>query len=158
MKKSRVFAVILSCILALSVVSFAACGKTYTVTFDCAGGGTIESQTVKQDGKAIKPEKDPEKTGFVFNGWYLNDVPYSFDAAVTADITLVAKWKTAEYTVTFKSEGASDEVKKILHGNAGSSRKTPKERVSFSTAGTAARKDTTFPFPYPKTSNLSQSG
>lgn len=130
MKKSRVFAVILSCILALSVVSFAACGKTYTVTFDCAGGGTIESQTVKQDGKAIKPEKDPEKTGFVFNGWYLNDVPYSFDAAVTADITLVAKWKTAEYTVTFKSEGASDEVKKILHGNAAVKPKDP-EREGF---------------------------
>ncbi len=39
MKKNRVLAVILSCILALGVVSFAACGKTYTVSFDCAGGG-----------------------------------------------------------------------------------------------------------------------
>lgn len=38
MKKKSAIATVLACVLALGVLSFAACGKTYTVSFDCAGG------------------------------------------------------------------------------------------------------------------------
>ena len=40
MKKKSAIATVLACVLALGVLSFAACGKTHTVSFDCAGGGS----------------------------------------------------------------------------------------------------------------------
>ncbi|MCI8612616.1 MAG: InlB B-repeat-containing protein [Clostridia bacterium] len=117
MKKKSAIATVLACVLALGVLSFAACGKTYTVSFDCAGGGQIASQTVGEGGKAEKPA-DPVREGFVFGGWYLGDTPYSFDSAVTADIVLRAKWDTKYVKVTFKSEGENDEVKSVAYDTA----------------------------------------
>ena len=65
----------------------------YKVTFD-ADGGTPEpkEQTVKAGEKATKPEEDPKKTGYKFDGWMLDGKAYDFDTEVTKDITLTAKW------------------------------------------------------------------
>ena len=69
----------------------------YTVSFDSNGGTSVESQQVMEGRKAKKPE-DPIKDGYVFDGWYLNDEPWSFIGFdVTDDITLVAKWRE-DYT------------------------------------------------------------
>lgn len=94
------------------------------------GGGTIESQTVSEGKKAVKPKNDPEKVGYTFDGWQLNGVPYSFDTPVTQDITLVAAWKVEELSVTFKSEGLPDDVKKVIYGNAAVQPKDP-ERSGY---------------------------
>ena len=40
---------------------------------------------------AIKPA-DPTKNGYLFAGWYLEDMQYAFDTTVTTDITLKAHW------------------------------------------------------------------
>jgi len=68
---------------------------TYTVTFDANGHGTAPSpQNVDYGSTASKPT-DPSETGYTFGGWYLNDactLPYSFDSAVIANVTLYAKW------------------------------------------------------------------
>lgn len=85
--------------------------KTYTVTFDSAGGSTVPPQTVK-DGEKAKEPAQPTREDFTFNGWFLEDSPYSFDTPVTSNITLVAKWtanapEPTTYTVTFDSQGGT---------------------------------------------------
>ena len=67
---------------------------TYTVTFNSNGGSDVESQTVESGSKATEPAV-PEKNGSIFNGWYSDSgltTPFSFDMAITGDITLYAKW------------------------------------------------------------------
>ena len=67
----------------------------YTVTFNANGHGTAPAaQTVTYGGKATQPAA-PSATGFTFGGWYTDAActkAYSFSTAVTANITLYAKW------------------------------------------------------------------
>lgn len=70
--------------------------RTYTVTFDLNGAiGSVESQTIRVGGNAVKPDVDPTRSGYTFNGWYSDKngaKVYDFDSPVGADITLYAKW------------------------------------------------------------------
>ena len=61
-----------------------------TVTFK-DGETTVATQTVKYGEYAGKPA-DPEKAGWVFDGWYLGTEPFDFTTQVTENITLTAKW------------------------------------------------------------------
>ena len=75
----------------------------FTVSFDSNEGSAIPAQIVKEGKKVIKPE-DPTRSGYVFVAWYkekeLTD-EWEFDTdAVTADITLYAKWVADEYALT----------------------------------------------------------
>ena len=89
---------------------------TYTVTFDSDGGSVVESAVVKDGAKVTKP-KDPTKAGYTFKGWFIGDKEYAFETAVTANITLKAKWEVVTYTVTFDSDGGSDvAAAKVNHG------------------------------------------
>ena len=82
--------------------------QIYTVTFDANGHGTApDAQTVAYNGKAIKPN-DLTETGWTFGGWYTEaacTTEYDFNAAVTSNITLYAKWTAVELTVTFDANG-----------------------------------------------------
>ena len=69
--------------------------KTFTVTFDSNGGSAVVSQTVEEGAKAVKPA-NPTRSGYTFDGWYLDDKEYSFDTPVSSDITLTAKWTKNE--------------------------------------------------------------
>ena len=79
--------------------------KTYTVTFDSNGGSDVSSQSLRYGATATKPA-DPTKTAtttteYTFADWYSDSgltTSFSFDTAITADITLYAKW--TETTVT----------------------------------------------------------
>ena len=87
---------------------------TFTVTFNSNGGSAVPSQVVKSGEKAVKPS-NPTKSGCTFSGWYSDaalTTQYNFNSAVTANITLYAKWTTSSgggggpvgptyYTVTF---------------------------------------------------------
>lgn len=72
-----------------------------TITFDSMGGSSVPAQTVYIGQSATEPT--PTKEHFAFVGWYTeNNVPYNFNAELTKDITLYAKWKPlnlAQYTV-----------------------------------------------------------
>ena len=81
--------------------------ETYTVTFDSDGGSEIKPVTVKDGEKVTKPEADPTKDGYTFKGWFNGETEYDFEASVTANITLKAKWEAGTYTVTFDSDGGS---------------------------------------------------
>ena len=70
----------------------------YTVKFDTDGGNEISSQTVKENGKASEPNS-PEKEGYTFDGWYTDKeliTAFDFDAKVTKNFTLYAKWTEKE--------------------------------------------------------------
>lgn len=92
--------------------SFAACNdaKSFTVAFDTDGGSAVSSQTVKDGEKAVEPTA-PTKSNCNFDGWYLGEAEYDFEAPVTSDLTLIAHWKDAPepttHTVTFNSDGGS---------------------------------------------------
>ena len=62
----------------------------FTVTFDSDGGSAVTAQKVLNS-PAIKPA-DSTKNGYLFAGWYLEDMQYAFDTTVTTDITLKAHW------------------------------------------------------------------
>ena len=70
----------------------------YTITFDSNGGSTVDSQTVFNGDKVIKPA-DPEKKDCSFGGWYSDrdlSAPYDFSAPVQSDMMLYAKWVDKE--------------------------------------------------------------
>mgnify|MGYP000015473931 FL=1 len=67
--------------------------KYYTVTFDA--DGEKESVSVKEGEKASEKEA-PQKEGYTFLGWYLEDQKYDFETPVSTDITLCAKWEKNE--------------------------------------------------------------
>lgn len=64
----------------------------YTITFDTAGGSSIDSIVVKENDTITKPN-DPTKEGYTFLGWYIGDEEFNFEDLVKSDLTLVAKWE-----------------------------------------------------------------
>ncbi|MDD6360569.1 MAG: InlB B-repeat-containing protein [Christensenellaceae bacterium] len=84
------------------------CGRTrtesisalgYTMAFDSQGGSAVAS-IVKDAGEEVTAPADPERTGFVFLGWFADKdqsvfegaTPYVFDKMPEANVTLYAKW------------------------------------------------------------------
>ena len=78
-----------------------------TVTYAYGAlGGTYATQIVQAGEKAIEPDV-PSRQGYQFTGWYLDDTKYDFNAAVTGDMTLTAKWTANSYTITFDTDGGN---------------------------------------------------
>ena len=77
--------------------------EKHLVTFNTQGGSSVEAQLVTS-GEAVTQPSDPERTGYIFRGWYTDEActeAYDFAAAVTADLTLYAKWEAVHtHTVT----------------------------------------------------------
>ena len=65
---------------------------THTITFDSAGGNNISQQTVTDGEQASRPDQDPSRVGYTFDGWFTGNVAYDFTQPVTKDLTLTAKW------------------------------------------------------------------
>ena len=51
--------------------------NSVTVKFDTQGAGSIEDITVEKGEKVPKPQ-DPQKAGYTFDGWYVDDEKWSF--------------------------------------------------------------------------------
>jgi uncharacterized repeat protein (TIGR02543 family) len=65
------------------------------VTFNSNGGSAVPKQRIVYGAKALVPDPAPEKAGYNSVTWYSDPdltIPYDFDLAVTANITLYAKW------------------------------------------------------------------
>ncbi len=68
--------------------------QAHRVKFDTQGGSSIDNQTPASGSTVAKPA-DPTREGYTFGGWYTDAActkAYDFSAAVTADMTLYAKW------------------------------------------------------------------
>lgn len=109
--------------------------NSFVITFNSNGGSSVATQTVKSGEKISKPA-NPTKSGYTFNGWYLNDKKFDFNTSITSNITLVAKWtknqttestqnQTTEstqtvtkYTVSFNSNGGSSIASQTITAGA----------------------------------------
>lgn len=86
--------------------------ETYTVTFNTNGGSAVSEQKIETGNKATKPN-DPSKTDYKFIGWYTDEAltkEFSFDTAITSNITLYAKWEAVQPEVTY-------EINYVLNGH-----------------------------------------
>ncbi len=86
-------------IMTLDGATLTFCEKIgYTVSFNSNGGSQISSVTVT-NGKPLTTLIEPNKTGYVFEGWYIDEAlttPFNFGVTlITKDITLYAKWSEA---------------------------------------------------------------
>lgn len=72
----------------------------WVVTFNPDNGEPAFTQNVEYEGKATEPAA-PEKTGYTFDGWYLDEAEasFSFDTTITSDITLTAKWHVTLHNI-----------------------------------------------------------
>lgn len=64
------------------------------ISFNTGEGSKVDFQTTAANGSVAKPA-DPTREGYTFAGWYTDEActeAYDFSAAVTADMTLYAKW------------------------------------------------------------------
>lgn len=64
------------------------------VSFSAGEGSKVDFQTTAVNGSVAKPA-DPMRKGYTFAGWYTDEActeAYDFSVAVTADMTLYAKW------------------------------------------------------------------
>ncbi len=83
-------------------------GTPVTVTYEYGKLGGIYAKQIVQAGEtAIEPDV-PSRQGYQFTGWYLDDTKYDFNAAVTGDMTLTARWTVNQYTITFDTDGGSE--------------------------------------------------
>jgi uncharacterized repeat protein (TIGR02543 family) len=83
--------------------------NAYTVTFNAAGGSVSpESQAADHNTTLGALLPTPTKPGHTFGGWYTSGgTQFTASTAVTADITIYAKWTINQYTVTFDAAGGS---------------------------------------------------
>ncbi len=68
--------------------------QAHCVKFNSQGGSSVKDQTPASGSTVTKPA-DPTREGYTFAGWYTDAActkAYDFSAAVTADMTLYAKW------------------------------------------------------------------
>ena len=103
MRTRRIFLIALALLLCLGV--FASCKDGnkdgdeseiyYTVTFNSNGGEEISPKLVKK-GATVDEPTNPTRDGYVFDGWYHGTRRWAFSFSVTEDMTLDARWVTAD--------------------------------------------------------------
>jgi uncharacterized repeat protein (TIGR02543 family) len=80
----------------------------WVVTFVSNGGSSVATQYVVPGNTATLPDPGSVWSGHVFEGWYSDSgltAVYDFDASVTADTTLYAKWTSvSSYTLTYNAD------------------------------------------------------
>jgi len=105
----------------------------YTVTFDVEGD--LETQSILEGLTVNEPTEAPEKQGFVFAGWYVNDTLYNFSTPVTSNLNIVAVFEliqNADYTIEFYEQRITDNTYQRLSNEVLSG--TPGQMVVFNRA------------------------
>ena len=77
--------------------------STLTVHFDTGGGKPqpADQHFPTTNGRVKRPSPDPEREGFLFDGWFTGQVAYDFSRPVTRDLTLTAHWSPASRNSTW---------------------------------------------------------
>ncbi len=84
--------------------------STYTVKFDSNGGSKVSSKKV-QSGKTVASPKTT-RAKYTFVGWYKGSKKYNFNAKVTSNLTLKAKWKKVTVSTTAIKSAKNNKSKK----------------------------------------------
>ena len=93
--------------------------RTYTVTFDVAGGSQTSPVSIDVTfGQPYGTLPITSKNGSVFSGWYTFDgtlITESTIVSISQDHTLIAHWNPKTVTVTFDPNGGSaEEMTKVV--------------------------------------------
>lgn len=76
--------------------------EAWTVTFDTGFSETINSQSILDGDKVIRP--DINREGYSLVGWFCNGEEWRFNSDVVLNnMTLTAKWKPNTYNVSFNT-------------------------------------------------------
>ncbi|MBE5757228.1 MAG: hypothetical protein E7342_05470 [Clostridiales bacterium] len=91
--------------------------KQFTVTFD-VNGGTIDNPTMMVEYGNSYNIPTPTKVGYDFDGWFNGNELFNFkNIQILEDITLVAKWKAKEFTITFDAkDGLTPQTMVVKYG------------------------------------------
>jgi uncharacterized repeat protein (TIGR02543 family) len=115
---------------------------SYTVTFDADWGSSVPEAKTVQSGQTVDAlPDDPQRVGFEFGGWYTErnggGTRFTVSIAVTADITVYAKWTAASYTVTFNADGGSPipQPMTVQSGQSVNSLPTNPQKTNFDFGG-----------------------
>ena len=102
MKKFRIFIYIFAIVFALTTL--VGCRKKeYKVSFLYEDGTIIEEKTFV--GSQSMNILTPEKEGYNFVGWYLNDKKIELPYVFKSDAKVYAKFEAKEYTYKFIVDG-----------------------------------------------------
>lgn len=102
-----------------NIVLYAKMAKnSYTVKFETGEGGSAVADQPVFYGEKVVPVDMPTREGYIFDGWLLDGIAFSFDTAVTGNITLVAAWTPIYNTVSFVSDGATVATESVAYGEA----------------------------------------
>ena len=83
--------------------------KVFTVVFQDENNNVIESQNVEKGDKSTEINA-PSKNGYIFDGWYIDNVKFDFNTIITQNIVLTCKWKKINeqtYVVKFNTAGGN---------------------------------------------------
>ena len=86
-----------------------------SISFEVDGGSSIAPATVKYGTKVSKPSV-PTKEGYIFDNWYIDSdrtAVFDFNTAITASITLYAKWNKSE-----KNDSGREDSKNVDSGSS----------------------------------------
>lgn len=78
----------------------------YSINFDSDGGSEVES-IIQDYLTEVSAPANPTKAGYEFIGWFEGDVEYVFNTIEAREVNLIAKWRSVEHTIKFRSNGGS---------------------------------------------------
>ena len=116
----------------------------YSIVFNSMYGSAVESLYGVAEGSTISEPAEPERMGYLFDGWYkedgcVNEWNFGTDT-VTGDTILYAAW-TADtdfvVSVTFRANGCNDQIVYLSRGSGISAEEIPDlpEREGFTSLG-----------------------
>ncbi len=105
-------------VIAILLGGYFAFIKPNTVSFDFGYGADDKplTQLVKR-GKCAAEPATPERTGYIFIGWYSDNSqsrPYDFSTTVTKSFTLTGKWADLNDTQDTDGDGLVDSIEKSI--------------------------------------------
>ncbi len=122
----------------------------HLVTF-MDGDSVIDVKSVK-DGKALEEPAAPSKDGFDFVGWYADAdcaTEFDFNAVISADTTVYAKFAAKEYTVSFDTgKGTPVDQQNIEYGGLPTRPSEDPKRDGYTFEGWYADKDCKVPYDF----------
>ena len=83
----------------------------YAVTLDVNGGSLVSLTNYYYNVEYEGTIKIPTRTGYEFLGWYTTDTDVKvekIERGTTGDISLIAKWKIINYTITYHLYGGTN--------------------------------------------------
>lgn len=80
------------------------------IQFESNGGTLIEDKQIFC-GNTISEPDNPSKEGFIFKGWFIDDIQFDFDSVINENTIIKAKWESDNskeiITISFDSDGGS---------------------------------------------------